>query len=116
MTMTMKALELVLNNSHDMLDYLKSRFPVFHLSNIFFRDVHYGVMAFLKEKGTKVTYPAGEKIATALMEKLERERIVVKLDHQTWAVRHEKFKTPVTKQPAPSAKPAAASAPARPTA
>jgi hypothetical protein len=104
----MKPLDLILNSSHDVLDYLKTEYPIFHLSNLFFRDVHFGIMSYLKERKVKVSYPEGEEIAAAFMEKLERERIALKIDQQTWSLRYEKFKTPVTKQPAPMVKPAVA--------
>jgi hypothetical protein len=113
MTTAMKHLDLVLNSYHDVLDFLKEKYPVYHFSNIFFRDVHYGIRAYLKERKINVSYRQGEEIASAFLEKLERERIATKLDLQTWAVRYEKFKTPVTKAPAavPGAKPMAAPTP-----
>jgi hypothetical protein len=43
--------EVVRANSKDVLEFLKERYPLYHLSNIFFRDVHYGVREYLEKRG-----------------------------------------------------------------
>jgi hypothetical protein len=109
----MKHLEFVLDNFTEVLKFLKSRFPMYHRSNFFFRDVQYGVQTMLEDRGVKVRYAEAEKIARALVEKLEREEIFQPIDRQTWAVHYPEFKTPPVK---PAAKPAGtplASAPAQ---
>ena len=99
----MNHLAYVLANDKEVLRYLKSRFPVYHLSNVFFRDIHYGIMEYLREHKMTVRYQDGEKIARAFAEKLEHEKILRPLDRQTWMVQYEDFRTPRVKAAAPVA-------------
>lgn len=118
----MKATDYILNNQKEVLEFLKSRFPMYHLSNFFFRDVQYGVQMMLEEKGMKVRYRDAEKIAHAFAEKLEQARVFRSVDRQSWVVNYPEFKTPASKvaTPAKPAAPASASirtmAPAAPPA
>jgi len=110
--MSMKAIEYILNNQLELLEFLRTRFPMYHLSNFFFRDVQYGLKAMLEEKGMRVRYGDAEEAARAYVEKLEQAKIFRPIDHQSWMVNYPAFKTPVTKAAAP-AKPASV-APAAP--
>lgn len=112
----MKHQSIVLENEKEVLTFLKSRFPFYHLSNFFFRDLQYGIQWYLKEKKMKVGYVEAEAIARAFVAQLEKKKIFNRIDGQSWAVNYPEFKTPVTKAPAPAPapKPAAASAPAAP--
>jgi len=101
----MNARTYVRQNAREVLQGLKARFPVYHLSNIFFRDIQYGIQSLLEEKGMKVRYPEAERLAGEFVEHFERLQIFVPIDEQTWVVRLEEFKTP-TVQKTPS-KPAA---------
>ncbi len=101
----MKPNEFVTENYMEVLRFLKSRFPMYHLSNFFFRDVQYGIMSMLEERGVRITYPEAEQCAHALIAKLEREKIFSPVDRQTWVVNFPEFRTdPV--RPAAPAKPA----------
>jgi hypothetical protein len=93
----MNHLAYVLANDKEILRYLKARFPVYHLSNVFFRDVHYGIMEYLRERKMPVRYPDAEKIARTFIEKLEHEKILRQMDHQTWMVQYADFRTPQVK-------------------
>ena len=108
----MKQQDYILNNEKEVLAFLKSRFPLYHLSNFFFRDIQYGIQMLLAEKKMKVGYAEAEKIATAFVEKLEQEEIFTPIDKQSWVVHYPEFKKPIVKPPV-AAKPAAA-APAIP--
>jgi hypothetical protein len=99
----MNHLAYVLANDKEVLRYLKTRFPVYHLSNVFLRDIHYGIMGYFREHKMTVRYPEAEKIARAFIEKLEREKILRQLDHQTWMVQYTDFRTPQVKAVAPAA-------------
>jgi hypothetical protein len=99
----MNHLAYVLANEKEVLRYLKSRFPVYHLSNVFFRDIHYGIMEYLREHKMTIRYPDGEKIARAFIEKLEHQKIFRPLDPLTWVVQYADFRTPPAKTAAPVA-------------
>ena len=106
----MTRVEKHMGGDREMLAYLKTRIPVVHMSNIFLRDIQYGIHAYLRERGVRARYPEAEAAARAFVERLERQSILVPIDGQSWAVNFPDYKTPPTK-PAPSAK---AAAPARP--
>jgi len=110
----MKPVEFVVEQYRDVLTYLKSRFAMYHLSNFFFRDVQYGIMAMLGERGVRVTYVEAEESARAFIEKMEREKIFAPIDRQTWVVRYPDFRTPVrvSAPPKAAAAPPAAAKPA----
>jgi hypothetical protein len=88
----MKPSEFVVEKYDEVLSYLRSRFPMFHLSNFFFRDVVYGIMALFRERGVKVNYREAERSARAFIEKVEREKIFSPIDRQTWVVRYPGFR------------------------
>jgi GR25 family glycosyltransferase involved in LPS biosynthesis len=111
----MKHQAYILENTKEVLVFLKSRFPLFHLSNFFFRDVQFGVQAFLDRKGMKVGYTAAEAIARAFIEKLEHEKLFLPIDRQSWTVNIPEFKKPVVKA-TPAAPPKPAAPAARPAA
>jgi len=97
----MNARTYVDRNGMNILQELRARFPVYHLSNVFFRDIQYGIQSLLEEKGMKVRYPEAERLAAKFVETMERQQIFVPIDEQTWVVRLEDFKTPtVQKTPA----------------
>ncbi len=106
----MKQLEYVLNNEKEVLGFLKSQYPLYHLSNIFFRDVQYGIQKMFERRGEKVSYPNAEKIAWEFVGKLEKEKMLNKIDQQSWVLNYPEYKKPVV---TPTAKPAAGAAPAK---
>lgn len=104
----------VLDHRPEVLAFLKGRFPLYHQSNVFFRDIQYGIQLFLERKGVKSSYPESEKIAREFALRLEKEGVFVPVDRQTWALNYPEFRTPQSK-PAPAARPAPPAA-ARPPA
>ena len=108
----MKQLDYILNNQKEVLTFLKSQYPLYHLSNIFFRDMQYGIRTMFERKGEKVSYSDGEKMAQAFVEKMEKEKIFNRIDRQTWALNYPEYKKPVV-MPAAPAKPAPGAAPVK---
>ncbi len=97
--------ELVRQNSKEVLLYLKERYPLFHLSNVFFRDLHYGIRDYLEKKGMKMGYAAAEDVTREFIKELEGEKILVPVDRQTWTLHYPDFKKPQAK-PVEAVKPA----------
>ncbi len=102
----MKHAPEVLEHRIEVLTFLKSRFPLYHQSNIFFRDIQYGIQLFLERKGIKAGYPESEQIAHEFASTLEREGVLIPVDRQSWALNYPEFRTPSSK-PVPAARPAA---------
>ncbi len=114
----MPALDIFLNNQADFLKFLKSKFTLIHASNVFFRDLHYGVMAYVEEKESrKVKYIEAEKLTHDIIAALEQKGILKKIDNQSWILNYPEFALPkIAPAPKPAAaKPAAATPSAQPT-
>ena len=89
-----KEVQEILSHRIEFLKYLKSKFQLIHMSNIFFRDFHYGVMSYLAEHGRKVRYLDAETIAQEAGASLEKEGILKKIDHQSWLLNYPEFALP----------------------
>jgi hypothetical protein len=101
---------MLAENHKDFLTFMKGKYPLFHLSNVFFRDVHYAVMAYLEQKGMKNGYTSTESVAEEIIAHLEEQKIFRTIDSRTWLLLYPAFKA-ISKK-----KPAAKPAPARPAA
>jgi|SRR3990172_2638771 len=100
----------------EFLSFLKSRLNLFHQSNVFFRDIHYGVMAYLEMNNLHTPYTRAENLTRGVVVMLERKGILLRIDHQTFVLIYPEFKKPAVKPaPAAPAKPGA-TAPAKPAA
>jgi hypothetical protein len=93
----MKPKEAVLADSREVLRFLKGTLPVFHLSNIFFRDIQYGIQAYLKGRNLTVSYPVAETLAREFVARLEHDKVLVPVNRQTWMVNCEEFKNEIRK-------------------
>jgi len=109
----MKELDYVLSNEREVLTFLKSKYPLYHLSNIFFRDIQYGIQVFLIRKKMEIGYSDAEKIARAFVVQLEKKKTLSAIDKQTWVLQYPEFRKPTT-TPTLAAKPAPAARPASP--
>lgn len=88
----MQKIDLLTSNHLEFLRFLKTQFPLFHKSNIFFRDLQYGVMEYFEQKKKlKVKYTEAETIARKYAEFMEKKEIFRKLDHQTWVLNYPDF-------------------------
>ncbi len=109
-------LTFLLENQKDLLSFLRTKYKLFHLSNVFFRDLHYGVMSYLEWKDKPLQYSAGEDLTKQLIAKLESAGILKNVDRRAFLLQYPEFKKPPVKpavpaRPAvPAAKPAAPSA------
>lgn len=90
----------------EFLGFLKSRSMLFHLSNVFFRDIHYGVMAYLEMKHLRYGYTEAEQLTKHIVEDLEQQGILRRIDALTFTLVYPAFKKPPVKPAAPAARPA----------
>ena len=84
----------VIKNKSEFLKFLRSKFTRIHLSNIFFRDFHYGVMSYLEDHGMKMKYYDAEKVAREVASALEKNGIFKRIDHQSWLLSYPEFALP----------------------
>jgi hypothetical protein len=81
-----KELEFLMNNEKLFFSYLKERYPVFNNSNIFLRDIQYGVKSFFEKRDTKLSYAQVEILSNAIIKRFEDNNILQKLTKNTWKV------------------------------
>lgn len=86
-----KKSQYIIGNQVEFMNYLRASFPLFHLSNVFFRDLHYGIMGFLKKKKAKVGYTEAEKVAREVALEFEKKNIFKKMDNQTWMLNYPDY-------------------------
>ena len=96
----MKETNIILEAKSEFLKYLRSKFPIYHQSNIFFRDIHYGVLSYLQEHGMRSDYLSAEKVAADVVAGFEREGILKKINPRTWLLIYPDFALPSTRKPA----------------
>jgi hypothetical protein len=96
----MKEIETITNHTDEFLKFLKTKFTLIHQSNIFFRDLHFGVIAYLESKGKRIKYTIGEQIAKEIASDLEKKGIFKKIDHQSWLLNYPEFALPRTEKKA----------------
>jgi hypothetical protein len=98
---TTKYSDEILENEKEFLLFLKGKFALFHLSNVFFRDIHYGVWEYLERQRIKLRYEEAEKIAREVVRLFEAKRILKRLNGRTWLLNYPEFKlAPVKLVPA----------------
>ena len=102
-------LKLFTDNQKEFLKFLKSRYTLIHSSNIFFRDIHYGIMAYLELNRLAYKYLESEQLARNVIASYEASNIFQKVDGKTWVLNYPEFKLAPAK-PAAAAKPAASAA------
>ncbi len=87
----MKKSATIFNNQVEFIHFLKSKFPLYHMSNIFFRDIHYGVMEYLNNKKIHVAYTEAEGIAREVAQSFEKQNILRKVNSQGWVLHYPEF-------------------------
>ncbi len=91
--MQQDSINRLLTEKSSFLNYFKSIFPVFHNSNIFFRDLQYAIQKYLVLKGDKVTYAQAETLGKQFTKQLEAEAILTPISSNAWRLNYELFKT-----------------------
>lgn len=85
--------QLLVNEKSVLLNYFKSRFPLFHNSNIFFRDMQFVIQSFLELRKVHLTYSEYESITSDFLAQLENEGKVIKVSANGWKVNMPEFRT-----------------------
>lgn len=86
-------LELLKRDYKIFLSYFKANYPVFHNSNIFFRDLQYAIRRFLENKGLETNYNESAKFAVTFADFLESEGVFVKTSNIGWKLNYPAFLT-----------------------
>ncbi len=91
MNIKFKKSQYIIGNQVEFLNYMKSHAQLIHLSNIFFRDLHFAVMGFLKIKKVKVGQTDAETVAREVALHFEKRNILKKLNMQTWMLNYPDY-------------------------
>jgi len=91
MNIDYKKSQFILGNQVEFLQFMRSRAPLFHLSNVFLRDLHFTVIEFLKKKGMNVRQTEAELVAREIGLQFERKNIFRKLNGNTWVLLYPEF-------------------------
>ena len=75
------------------LSYLKAKFPIFHNSNLFYRDFQYGVKSFLEKKGITITDNNLVDLSKQFAGFYESQDILIKTSNQGWKLNYPEFVT-----------------------
>ncbi len=75
------------------LNYFKSLFPLFHNSNVFFRDIQFTIVRFFDLKGKKLSYSESEFLTEGLVNNLVNEQILKPVHKATWKLNYPLFTT-----------------------
>lgn len=84
-------------NSSIFLNYMKVKYPFYHNSNVFLRDIQYGIKNFFARKDIKLTYNEVEKLAGSFIHYLEETKILIKLQNNTWKLNYPEFNGVINK-------------------
>lgn len=89
-------LNLLKNEETTVMKYLKSKYPLFHRSNVFFRDIQFGIKHYLESREIKLKYTESEILANEFIKYLISKNILKKIDDQIYLLNYPEF-VPVKK-------------------
>ena len=84
--MTNKYAEFLKQNEDLFFNFLKEKYPIFNNSNIFLRDIQYGVKSFFEKRDIKLNYKQVDFIADSIIQLYEEKNILQRLTKNTWKV------------------------------
>ncbi|MCL5027899.1 MAG: hypothetical protein M1480_02645 [Bacteroidetes bacterium] len=87
----MEYLDLISSDYKIFLQFLKAKYPMFHNSNFFFRDLQFGIVKFLENKGIKIQFGEAEILAKRIGTFLEHEGIFIKVNQNGWRLNYPEF-------------------------
>jgi len=87
-----KKIELLLSDQVKLLSFLRTKYKLYHLSNVFLPDLQYGVWEYLKKEGISLTSEQSEEAARFAIAFLQKEDVLRRLDGRTWMLNFPLFK------------------------
>jgi len=108
-----KSTAIITGDLKQFLAFMKERYHFYHASNVFFRDFHFGVMAYLELRRIRLSYSATEEVTREVILALESQHVLRKIDERSWLLNYPEYRKE-PKKAVPAAKPAAPPKPAAP--
>ena len=91
----MEELQILKDNYEEFLNYMKSRYPLYHLSNVFVQDMMYAIMGYFQDRGRKLSFARAEYLAREFASFLEGRGVFKRIEDRyspTWVLNYPKFK------------------------
>ncbi len=93
-------LAYAINNQTEVLNFLRSQYPLYDASNLFLRDVQFGLIRYFQQKRMRLKNGDAESVARGFLDHLKKARIVAQVDQPTWALHYPDFALPAASKPA----------------
>ncbi|CUU04619.1 hypothetical protein JGI1_01028 [Candidatus Thermokryptus mobilis] len=93
----MKELKVLQDNWQDFLKFMKNHYPLYHLSNVFVRDIEYAIIDYFLNKGTKLSFSEAEYLAQKFAEFMAEKGIFKPIKNEynrVWTLNYPEFKKP----------------------
>lgn len=84
------------NDNKIFLNFFKSKYRLYHNSNLFRKDFEYALMRYLEMKGKTLNFSENEKLSFEFSKYYEEEKIFIKINDNAWRLEYPEF---VTAQP-----------------
>lgn len=84
-------LNILINEERNVMNYLKSKYPIFHRSNVFFRDIQFGIKHYFESKEIKLRYTESEILADEFIKYLESKGILKSITNQIYLLNYPEF-------------------------
>jgi hypothetical protein len=91
--------EFVKENKTQFLDFFRSRFPAFHLSNVFYPDVRYALKYYLISQKIDLSEAELENVATMLINEMVASGIFKPVSDRAWTLNYPEFRTKAPGKP-----------------
>ncbi len=89
------AIDIVKSEPERFLDFLRSkRYGVYHRSNLFFRDIQYGLWRFLQENQSKLSYADMERLTQEVVDDWEHKGMLKRINRQSFELNMPDYLTP----------------------
>ncbi len=88
-----EAYNLLINEKEKFLHFFKHRFPVFHKSNVFYRDIQYSVKYYLESRNVKLNSGDLIKVTEGFIKFFETNQIFLFMSPKTWMINYPEFST-----------------------
>lgn len=93
----MRELQILKDNWEEFLRFMKARYPLYHLSNVFVRDIEYAIRDYFLDRGEKISFAEAEYLAQKFAEFLVEKgvfRVIKNEFNRVWNLNYPAFKKP----------------------
>lgn len=85
---TQNQFEFLKTNLPQFFSYMKEKYPFYNNSNVFLRDIQYGIKNFFEKKSVKLSFSEVYELAAELINLMEKQGVFFKLSDNTWKLNY----------------------------